>query len=225
MRMRRKKNLSERLAAVADILIWPQNGDLRFDSSGGKNDLLDLPELFGNENEVHLEIGCGKGRFIRAMAAREPEINFLAVEKLANVVVTACEESRGGNGEIPANLRFLCAGAEYLPRYLPKGSVSRLYLNFSCPHPKERHASHRLTSPRFLNMYKDLLAPGAEIHQKTDNPRFFEYSTEQLSRAGFVIKNVSLDLHHSDFEGNIMTEYESRFASRGLPIYRLEAGK
>ncbi|MBO5410241.1 MAG: hypothetical protein J6A60_03165, partial [Clostridia bacterium] len=99
----------------------------------------------------------------------------------------------------------------------------RIYLNFSCPYPKNRYANHRLTNPRFLKSYDIILKNGGEIHQKTDNTGFFEYSIEQLSGYGFALKNVSLDLHSSSFEGNIETEYEHRFASQGLPIYRLEA--
>lgn len=230
MRMRKKKNLNERLAAVSDILIMPQNDDRHFGSHGDSSDLIDFENLFGNNNPAHIEIGCGKGQFIRTLAEREPGINFLAVEKLPNVIVAACEElyningrRQDGGGQNLPNLRYLCIGAEYLPRYIPKKSVSRIYLNFSCPYPKESYASHRLTSPNMLKRHKELLAEGAEIYQKTDNTRFFEYSIEQLSLAGFLIKNVSLDLHHSAFEGNIITEYESRFSSQGLPIYRLEA--
>ena len=121
--------------------------------------------------------------------------------------------------EIP-NLRFMKCAAEYLPRFIPAGSAAEIYLNFSCPFPKAKYAKHRLTHPRFLEIYKKLMAPGAVICQKTDNPRFFEFSIENFSAAGFVLSNVSLDLHNSTFEGNIVTEYENRFASQGLPIYR-----
>ena len=98
-----------------------------------------------------------------------------------------------------------------------------IFLNFSCPFPKKSHASHRLTSPTFLKLYKELLCENGEIHQKTDNQQLFEYSLEQLSQFGFALKNISLDLHNSDFKGNIVTEYEQRFVSLGQPIYRLEA--
>ena len=113
--------------------------------------------------------------------------------------------------------------AEYLPKYIPDDSIERIYLNFSCPFPKKKYAHHRLTDGRFLNIYRQMMKKGAEIHQKTDNTILFEYSVEQFSQNGFAMKNVSLDLHNSVFEGNIMTEYEKRFTDLGQPIYRLEA--
>ena len=122
-----------------------------------------------------------------------------------------------------SNLRFIKCSAEYLPKYLRDNSIERIFLNFSCPFPKNKYSAHRLTHPRFLEIYKQLMKKGAEIHQKTDNPRFFEFSIESLTISGFALKNVSLDLHNSGFEENIETEYEHRFASLGLPIYRLEA--
>ena len=121
------------------------------------------------------------------------------------------------------NVKFVKCRAEYLPKYINPNSIARIYLNFSCPFPKKKYASHRLTNRRFLEIYKPLLAPGAEIHQKTDNMHFFEYSIEEFSQNGFALKNVTLDLHNSSFEGNIMTEYEKRFTDLGQPIYRLEA--
>lgn len=221
MRMRRKKHLEERLADCAANLLCPalpQDRDFR--QAEFTPDYLDADTWFEQQQPLWLEIGCGKGQFAVELAQRHPEINLLAVEKVANVVVAAAEKGRKAG--LP-NLRFLQCGAEYLPRYLPPHTVQRLFLNFSCPYPKKRYAGHRLTAPQFLSIYDRLLAPGAEIHQKTDNRSFFEYSIEQLSAYGFLLKNVSLDLHHSDFEGNIVTEYEQRFVSLGQPIYRLEA--
>ncbi|MBR4761382.1 MAG: tRNA (guanosine(46)-N7)-methyltransferase TrmB, partial [Clostridia bacterium] len=165
-------------------------------------------------------IGCGKGRFAAEYAKSHKDINLLAVEKDANVIVSACELCMGEN--IP-NVRFIKCAAEYLEKYVKPQSISGIFLNFSCPFPKNKYASHRLTSARFLEIYKRILLPGARIEQKTDNMHFFEFSVEQLSKAGFVLENISLDLHNSDFEGNIVTEYESRFIAEGLPIYRLEA--
>ena len=220
MRMRKKKNLEERLAACAPVMAPIRYADKHFDAPVEENLLLDLPSLFGNDNPVHLEIGCGKGGFIAQIAAMHPELNFLAVEKTGNVLVCACETVM--RQSLP-NVRFLKLSAEYLWRYLPERSVARLYLNFSCPFPKEKYRNHRLTAPRFLAIYRRILLPGAEIHQKTDNMHFFEYSIENLTQNGFALQNVSLDLHRSGFEGNVETEYERRFASQGLPIYRLEA--
>ena len=220
MRMRKKKHLDERMAQCADYLFSMQCDDLNALTAVEKKEYIDLPALFGNNNPVVLEIGCGKGRFACELARREPAVNVLALEKARNVIVMACEQAKREN--IP-NVYFLHGGAEYLEKYLPPQSVDRIYLNFSCPFPKNSYANRRLTNERFLKSYAVLLRPGAEIHQKTDNMNFFEYSIEQLTHFGFALKNVSLDLHHSGFEGNIETEYESRFASQGCPIYRLEA--
>lgn len=220
MRMRKKKNLEERLSACADVLVPVQYADLHFDTEVEADLTLDFKALFGNDNPVHLEIGCGKGGFVTEIAARNPDINYLAVEKTANVIVCGCEEAiRRG----VSNVRFLKLSAEYLWRYIPERSIGRIYLNFSCPFPKEAYRNHRLTAPRFLRIYKRILSDDARIWQKTDNMHFFEFSIENFSQNGFVLENVSLDLHHSGFEGNIVTEYERRFSEQGMPIYRLEA--
>lgn len=220
MRMRKKKNLEQRLEACAGVLVPVQYADLNFDTEVEEDLTLDFQALFGNDNPVHLEIGCGKGGFVTEMARQNPHINFLAVEKTANVIVCGCE--RAQSMEL-SNVRFLKLSAQYLWRYIPQKSIERIYLNFSCPFPKEAYRNHRLTAPRFLRIYRQILADGARIWQKTDNMHFFEFSIESLSQNGFVLENVSLDLHHSGFEGNIVTEYERRFSEQGLPIYRLEA--
>ena len=181
---------------------------------------MDLDEWFGRKAPLFLEIGCGKGRFACEAAKQNPEINFLAVEKSGNVIVEGCETAKR---ECISNLRFIKCGAEYLEKYLKDKSVDRIFLNFSCPFPKAAYASHRLTHKNFLEIYKKLLKKGAEIHQKTDNMHFFEFSIEEFSQSGFALKNVTFDLHNSDFEGNIVTEYEKRFSDLGQPIYRLEA--
>lgn len=221
MRMRKKKHLEERLADCNNILTL-RSDDCNFLTAIEKKEYIDTEALFGNSNPVVLEVGCGKGGFACELAKREPNINILALEKCANVVVIAAENAEKNN---LTNLRFLHVGAEYLEKYLKPESIERIYLNFSCPYPKRAYENHRLTNPRFLKSYEALLKKGAEIHQKTDNMHFFEYSIEQLTGYGFALKNISLDLHNSDFEGNIETEYEHRFASQGMPIYRLEAYK
>lgn len=219
MRMRKKKHLEERLAKC-DNVISLVSDDCNFITAIEKKEYIDTRALFGNDNPVVLEVGCGKGRFACELAKREPDINVLALEKCSNVLVMACEAAMNEN---ITNLKFLHGGAEYLEKYIRPESVERIYLNFSCPYPKNRYANHRLTNARFLKSYEVILKKGAEIHQKTDNMHFFEYSIEQLSGYGFSLKNISLDLHNSGFEGNIETEYEHRFASLGMPIYRLEA--
>ena len=220
MRMRKKKYLEDRLNAVQDILFKIDTADRNFNTAILKKEYINFSEWFGNDNPIYLEIGCGKGRFAVEFAKKHPEINVLAVEKSANVIVGACEIAKD---EKVDNLRFICGSAEYLEKFIPPHSIERLFLNFSCPFPKKAYASHRLTHRNFLNIYKNILTIGAEIHQKTDNMHFFEFSISEFSQSGFGIYNVSLDLHSSDFEGNIMTEYESRFVSLGQPIYRLEA--
>lgn len=220
MRMRKKKYLTERLAEVADYLYISQSEDRNFNTAINDKDYLDLKEWFGEDRPLYLEIGCGKGKFAVEYAKSHPEINLLAVEREANVIVSACEAAKR---EGITNLKFLKCSAEYLERHLKEKSVERIFLNFSCPFPKKKYASHRLTNYTFLEIYKRLLKEGAEIHQKTDNMQLFEFSIEQLSSNGFALKNVTLDLHNSKFEGNIITEYEARFLSLGQPIYRLEA--
>lgn len=219
MRMRKKKHLEERIEKC-DNVISLISDDSNVLTAIEKKEYIDTKALFGNDNPVVLEIGCGKGRFACELAKREPDINVLALEKCENVLVMACETAMKEN---ITNLKFLHSGAEYLEKYIRPESIERIYLNFSCPYPKNRYANHRLTNQRFLKSYEAILKKGAEIHQKTDNMHFFEYSIEQLTGYGFSLKNISLDLHNSDFEGNIETEYEHRFASQGMPIYRLEA--
>ena len=220
MRMRKKKHLEERIAAASDYLYISDSEDRNFNTAVNNKDYLDLSELCDAERPLYLEVGCGKGGFAVEYAKQHPEINLLAVEKNSNVIVQGCEAAAEAGLE---NLHFLRCGAEYLERHLKEKSVERIFLNFSCPFPKNSYAIHRLTHSNFLEIYKRLMADGAEIHQKTDNMHFFEFSIEHFTSCGFALKNVSLDLHNSDFEGNIMTEYESRFVALGQPIYRLEA--
>ena len=220
MRMRKKKYLNERLDAVKGLILDTDLEERDFEKAIKTKDYFDMEELFGNSNPVHLEIGCGKGQFIVEMAARCPDINFIAVEKERNVIVAAVEKVEKAG---LTNVRFIAGCAEYLPRFIPDHSIERIYLNFSCPYPKEKYKKHRLTHRFFLNIYRQLLKEDGDIHQKTDNMHFFEFSLQEFSQEGFGIYNVSLDLHNSDFEGNIVTEYEKRFSDLGQPIYRLEA--
>ncbi len=221
MRMRKKKNLDERLAAVSDYIILTELGEERdFNKAIEEKALFDLEALFGNSNPVRMEIGCGKGQFVTEIAKRHPDINFIAVEKDRNVIVQACEKVRDNS---LTNVRFIAGSAQYLPKFIPEKSIELIYLNFSCPFPKTKYAKHRLTHRDFLAIYRRLLKDKGEIHQKTDNMHFFEFSIEEFSAANYTITNVSLDLHNSDFEGNIITEYEKRFSDLGQPIYRLEA--
>lgn len=221
MRMRKKKHLDEKIAECTNLINCPPvSQDYRLENS--IKEYIDFEKIFGNSNPLHMEIGCGKGQFICELAKRTPEINYIAVEVNINVICTACHKLQN---EGIKNVVFLHCGAEVLPKYIKAGLIERLYLNFSCPFPKNSYANRRLTNVKFLDIYNEIMAPGAEIHQKTDNMHFFEYSLEQYSLRGYKLKNVSLDLHNSDFKDNIITEYETRFSSMGMPIYRLEAYK
>lgn len=220
MRMRKKKNLKERLDAVSEYLYISQSEDRNFKTAINDKDYIDFDSWFGAFRPLYLEVGCGKGRFACEYAAAHPEINLIAVEREANVIVSACELAQKMNLK---NVRFIKCTAEYLERHIKPQTIEQIFLNFSCPFPKNKYACHRLTHNGFLEIYKRIMKPTAEIHQKTDNMKLFEFSLQELSQNGFALKNVSLDLHNSDFEGNIMTEYEQKFVEQGLPIYRLEA--
>ena len=220
MRMIKKKYLDERIDAVKELILDTDRDERDFEKAVQIKEYFSFEEIFGNSNPVHLEIGCGKGQFVAEMAARCPDINFIAVEKERNVIVAAVEKIEKAN---LTNVRFISGCAEYLPRFIPDHSIERIYLNFSCPYPKEKYKKHRLTHSFFLKIYRQLLKEGGDIHQKTDNMHFFEFSLQEFSREGFGLYNVSLDLHNSAFEGNIVTEYEKRFSDLGQPIYRLEA--
>ena len=219
MRMRRKRNLDAFVALYPDLLFVMEKPDLNVKKALEHKEYLDFNALF-NRNSAELEIGCGRGTFICELAKQNPDKAFLAVEVSKNVIVEACKKARE---EKLKNVLFLNCAAEILPCFLPKNSIDRIYLNFSCPYPKHTYAAHRLTNRRFLDSYREYLVPQGEIHQKTDNMHFFEYSLEQYSAAGYGIKNVSLDLHKSGFKGNIVTEYEKKFSDMGMSIYRAEA--
>ena len=220
MRMRRKSNLETRLAACTNSLLFVEGEEFYQRSKEDRVSIFDIKEIFKNDNPLWLEIGCGKGQFALETAKLNPETNLIAVEKISNVILSACERAEV---EKPLNCKFLNCSAENLPCFIPSNSVERIYLNFSCPYPKHTYKNRRLTYHRFLSIYKTLLTANGEIHLKTDNQGFFEFSIESLSANGFKIKNVSLDLHNSDFQGNVETEYEKLFSSQGKPIYRLEA--
>lgn len=219
MRMRRLKNFDRRLSDVSDILTMYQI-DVKNHNAKVESDYIDFSSIFGNDNPVYLEVGCGLGGFATEYANRNKDINILAVEVNDSVVIKAAERTKKRGVD---NLHYLCVSANYLNRIIEDKSVDRIFLNFSCPYPKNRYESHRLTSPAFLEIYSRLLKNRARIHQKTDNMHFFEYSIEQYSKFGYKLENISLDLHNSDFEGNIVTEYEAKFLAKGQPIYRLEA--
>lgn len=222
MRPRHKKHLTERMEACADNLIGIPGDARDYREVIKEAAYIDTAAYFGNNNPIHMEIGCGMGTFVVTMAARHPEINFVAVEIVADVIVVAAEKAREAGLK---NVLFVRVDAIYLPKYFPPQSVERLYLNFSCPYPKNAYRRHRLTHRKFLALYKVLLAESGDLHQKTDNRHFFEFSLMELSADGWTLQDVSLDLHNDPekYPDNIITEYESRFLKLGQPIYRLEA--
>ena len=178
--------------------------------------------VFSSTQPLHIEIGMGKGRFIMDMAAAHPDINYLGIERYSSVLLRALQKMK----ETPMpNLRFICMDAADVTEVFAKDEVSRIYLNFSDPWPKERHAKRRLTSPIFLSLYDEVLCPEGVICFKTDNRPLFDYSVETISETSpWKLKDVTYDLHHSEFaEGNIMTEYEEKFSGKGMPIHRLVA--
>ncbi|AGX05878.1 MULTISPECIES: tRNA (guanosine(46)-N7)-methyltransferase TrmB [Bacillaceae] len=176
-------------------------------------------EVFEEDQPLHIEIGTGKGRFITGMAKANPHINYIGIELAESVIVTALDKLI--EEELP-NLKLMNANAKNLAEYFDKGDVDRVYLNFSDPWPKTRHEKRRLTFKSFLDVYKSILVDKGEIHFKTDNQGLFEYSLTSFSEYGLLLTYVSLDLHNSDYEGNIMTEYEEKFSGRGSRIYRSE---
>jgi len=176
-------------------------------------------EVFGSENPLHIEVGTGKGQFLVGMAKQNPHINYIGIEMYESVILSALE--RLIEEELP-NLKLLNVDANQLSEFFAKNDVDRVYLNFSDPWPKKRHAKRRLTYKTFLSMYENLLVDVGEIHFKTDNQGLFEYSLTSFSEYGLLLKYISLDLHKSDFEGNVMTEYEEKFSQKGSRIYRCE---
>ena len=178
-------------------------------------------ELFGNENPIHIEIGCGKGQFMSTLAKLNPNINYIAIEKFDSVLLRCLEKII--DQDIP-NLKIAVMDAAVLLTYFSEKEVDRIYLNFSDPWPKKHHAKRRLTSPSFLEEYKKVLKDDGEIHFKTDNRGLFEYSLESFCNNGFSLSNISLDLHKDTekYPDNITTEFEDKWSQFG-PIYRLEA--
>ena len=174
-------------------------------------------ERFEKAQPLHIEIGCGKGRFIIEMAKRYPEINFIGIELQTSVIVSALEKQI--EEQLP-NLQLMQVNAMDLREYFEAGEVDRIYLTFSDPWPKNRHEKRRLTYKSFLSVYETILNDIGELHFKTDNQKLFEYSLTSFSKYDAVLEKVYLDLHKSDVEDNVMTEYEEKFSKKGNRIYK-----
>jgi len=205
--MRKKKNLALRMETCGDLWIKTPS-DLR------GNWRTDRPET-----ALHLEIGCGKGKFTVETAAQTPDALLVAIEREPNAMVIAMERALGLELQ---NLRFIDGDARHLETLFAPGEVARIYINFPDPWPGPRHAKRRLTSPDFLAVYKKILTPGGEIHFKTDNRDLFNYSISQFPAHGFTLDKVTFDLHSQGMTG-VMTNYEQKFHELGTPICRCVA--
>ena len=211
MRLRNVKGSKETIKSSKQVINKPE--DIK-----GK-----WKELFGNNNPIHLEIGMGKGQFITNLALKNPNINYIGIEKFSSVLVRAVEKLDDREEEIK-NLKLMRFDAEYINNIFEKNEIDRIYLNFSDPWPKARHAKRRLTSKEFLTRYDQILIELGDVIFKTDNKNLFDFSLEQIEEKKWKLHNVTLDLHNSEYvKDNILTEYEEKFSSIGKPIYRLVA--
>ncbi|MFS9439001.1 tRNA (guanosine(46)-N7)-methyltransferase TrmB [Streptococcus sobrinus] len=209
MRVRRRKGAEEHLANnLHYVILNPE------DAKGH------WQEIFGNDKPIHIEVGSGKGAFITGMALQNPGINYIGIDIQVSVLSHALDKVLASGAE---NIRLLQVDGSSLTNYFADEEIDLLYLNFSDPWPKKKHAKRRLTYKTFLDTYKQILPKHGEIHLKTDNRGLFEYSLVSFSQYGMVLKQVWLDLHASDYEGNVMTEYEQKFSDKGQVIYRVEA--
>ncbi|MFN7250573.1 MAG: tRNA (guanosine(46)-N7)-methyltransferase TrmB [Anaerobacillus sp.] len=209
MRLRNKAGATEELLQHPSIVIQ------HAETKKGK-----WHEVFGNDNPIHIEVGTGKGQFLTGMSQLHPDINCIGVEKYDSVIITALERIQDAG---MSNFKLLNEDVINLMNYFEQGELDRVYINFTDPWPKNRHEKRRLTYEGFLKMYEQVLKKQGEIHFKTDNQALFEYSLHSFSKYGMILHNVSLDLHNSGIEGNVMTEYEEKFSRKGMRIYRCEA--
>ena len=212
MRSRKRKNGEARMEACGELI-------LPFDKENIAP--ITLTKLFPDKKSFRIEIGCGKGAFISGIAERNPEVGFIAVEKIGDVMIVAAEKIKEREME---NVRFLCCDAAYLEQIFPTHSFERIYLNFSDPWPKARHAKRRLTYRTMLERFKNLLSENGKIEFKTDNRDLFDFSLIEFEESGYILENVTFDLHASEWaKDNIVTEYEANFSAKGFKINRLEA--
>ena len=209
MRMRKKKHGAERIAACSELLI--ENAERL---KGGFSD------IFPKDAPVHIEIGCGKGNFACGMAKKYPEVNFIAIERVADVCCIALEKAKAASDERQSdNLRFMISDAKELAENIPPHSVDCIYLNFSDPWPKSGHAKRRLTHRGFLEMYRTLLKEDGILKFKTDNVGLFDFSLEEFEAMGMTLLFCTRDLHSEpQAQDNVMTEYEKNFSEKGFSI-------
>ena len=209
MRLRHIPGAEEEIAASPFVIQEPEKNRGRWN------------EVFGNNNPIEIEVGMGKGKFIMELAAAHPEINYIGIERYSSVLLRGLQKR--AEIDLP-NIYFMRVDAKDLADIFEKGEVSRIYLNFSDPWPKDRHAKRRLTSVNFMEVYDKVLKPDGVVEFKTDNRGLFEFSLGSIQEAGWKIKYHTCDLHHSEYaEGNVMTEYEMKFSSKGNSICKLVA--
>ncbi|MFZ5966713.1 MAG: tRNA (guanosine(46)-N7)-methyltransferase TrmB [Bacillota bacterium] len=211
MRRRKKPGAKEKLLAYHQLVVKDTEG-----LKGKWN------EYFDNENRIHVELGTGRGQFITSLAEQNPEINFIGIEIKEEVLLRAVQKAEEKGLK---NIAFLWYDVNHLTDVFSHGEIDRLYINFCDPWPKKRWGKRRLTHRNFLEVYRELLGDHGEIHFKTDNEKLFEFTLNELSYSDYKLKNIIFDLHHSDFQGNITTEYEDKFAAVGMKIYHCQARK
>ncbi len=185
----------------------------------------DWNQTFKKEQPLHIEIGMGKGQFLLTLAAQNPQINYIGIERYSSVLLRALEKYDTEEFEMLENIRFICMDAREIEAVFAPAEVDKIFLNFSDPWPKARHAKRRLTSTEFLARYEKVLVENGRVEFKTDNTELFNFSLEQVKEAGWELLAYTYDLHHQEEmnKGNIMTEYEQKFSERGNPINKLIA--
>lgn len=215
MRLRGRKGIREALEAQPELVV------LNPEPYKGK-----WAEVFGNDRPIHVELGMGKGRFISQLSALNPQINYIGVDMYDELIRRGSEkaqESREEHGGDLSNLRLVRFNIEHIENMFDTGEIERIYLNFSDPWPKKKHARRRLTHANFVNKYRSVLNERGEIHFKTDSRSLFEFSLNSFADLGLRMRNISLDLHADGMRTDlVMTEYETKFYEKGMPIHRLE---
>lgn len=216
MRLRGRKGIREELEQQQDLVVLEPR------AYKGK-----WSEVFGNDHPLYIELGMGKGQFVSGMSFKYPSCNFVGMDMYDELIRRGSEKVRTiwreNSEEEPVNVRLALGNIESIEEFFAPGEVSRIYLNFSDPWPKTKHARRRLTHPRFLDKYCSLLNQQGEIHFKTDSRELFEFSLNAFAAKGLQMSNISLNLHKDGInEQHVMTEYESKFSKQGMPIYRCE---
>lgn len=213
MRLRNVKGAREKISSSISVIDNPKEFKGKWNT------------LFNNNNPIYIEIGMGKGKFIIENAHKNPDINYIGIEKFSSVLVRAIERKENLDNDL-SNLYFLRFDAEYIEEIFDKDEIGRIYLNFSDPWPKDRHAKRRLTSKEYFKRYDNILCKDGSVIFKTDNKDLFDFSLEQIEIAKWNLVSKTNDLHNSEYvKDNIMTEYEERFVNEGVNINRLEANR